>query len=977
MRVSTSLMAVCGLLLISAMVLSVQAEHFASTISSLPRFQSASGGFRDSPRAEESLEATADALFLSSLYGLRNTINAAGVPEFVRGFRNSDGGYGAGKSDVASTRAAVLAYAHLEFTIPDPTETANFVRSLIDPQNSLFGARPGARGDLQSTAYALEILDLLGEGKRGLSQVVGGLNTYLSAHVTTDGSTQYFNFPSEPLSLTSANFYAVYIASRIEFEFDSPDQWASFVSQMQAPSGGFFADFSRSSITFQSSAHAVGTLRLLHDAAGASVAGTVNTAALRAFCASAPFDLRSAYSAHYAVALTDHFRENFKFFVSYSTADGTPVTDSLVIQGTRLKPELTVRAFSGSAHVGLTAGTTVQFEDGTSDVSELRFDHQSQQYIASKFISADSLGAVSFQFNMRQFVVGIGEISFSVSSEKSVGYAVEVTANAVHDITGQVVKEGKDVSVGTTFNFDVAMSSVLESSITAGDFNLVFSVLDSSNVAIHREVIAGQGNTKDLTFAYTFSESNIPSGDLGFAFQVQGPNGNVHSTAVKKYRLSIPMVATDITFSGASDGLKYQLGDTVSVTIQPGSYPDLRSVTSFTTTDFAGTDIGNTRSFFLDCVTEKGSVVRSIPASAGQNGRYTFSFDLDTTLDSVGSTDIVFRYQAATGESITLQNYDSDEQQLYDDSEPLAVTVDTELHITDVIEQPSGGDFFYGNIISFQFEVKDLVSGEYVSAGERGNVYMALTHTSAELGGRTFTSVKVPAEEGDASSFTINWEINPNAVKGESTLVLIAEDADENQVDLFKESSKEAVSYTVNIGGELDIESSTFSSSDFFSSHTAHIVDFTLSCQGKSLRNAKLRTSVVYGGEEVYSAPVAYDDEGYSVSWTTDHRSSPSGTYTVRVFRETDQSKAEESEEWKQKQLRQKLREVELSGETFDQEAFLASLEVESDSEPLFEVSYYHKEVSRGAPPVKVEWMVMLGLITAFVYASKKKVNYE
>lgn len=977
MRVSTSLAALCGILLLSALVLSVQAEHFASTVSSLPRFQGTTGGFRDSPRVEESLEATADALFLSSLYGLRNNINAAGVPEFVRGFRNSDGGYGVGKSDVASTRSAVLAYAHLELTIPEPTETANFVRSLIDPQNSLFGARPGARGDLESTAFALEILDILGEGKRGLSQVVGGLNTYLSAHVTTDGNSQYFNFPSESLSLASANYYGVYIASRIEFEFDAPEQWTAFVAQLQAPSGGFFTDFSQSAITFQSSAHAVGSLRLLHDAAGADVGGTVNTGALRAFCNSAPFDLRSAYYAHYAVALTDYFRENFKFFVSYSAADASPVQDT-VIQGTRLKPELTVRAFSGAAHTGLTAVVTVTYEDESSDISDLRFDGSTQQYVATKFFAADVLGAVSFQYSMRLFVVGIGEVSFAVSSEKTVGYNMQVSANAVHDMTGQVVQEGKDVSVGTTFNFEITMSNVAEPSITEGDFNLIFSVLDSANIAINREVLTGSGNSKALAFAYTFAESNIPSGDLGFAFQVQGSSGKVHTTAVVKYRVSTPMVASDITFFGTNDNHEFQLGDTVRVSFQPGSYPDLRTVTSFTTSDFSGTDIGTARQFFLDCVTDKGSVVRSIPATAGEAGAYKFEFDLETTFDSIGSTELVFRYQAANGESIVLQNYDSAEGQLYDDAEPVAVSVQTDLHLADVVEQPKGGDFFYGNVISFQFEVKDHVSGEYVSAGERGNAYMVLTHTDAELGGRTFTSVKVPAEEGDGSSFVINWEINPNAVKGASTLQLVAEDADENQVELLEESGKNAVQLQVNIGGDLDIESSTYSSTDFFTSHTAHIVSFTMECQGKALKDAKLRSSVIYGGAAVYDAPVSYDEEGYSISWTTDHRASPSGTYTVRVFRETDQSKAEENEEWKQKQLRQKLREVELSGENFDAAAFLASLEVESDdAEPLFEVSYYHKEVSRGAPPVKIEWMVMLGLIAAFVYASKKKVNYE
>jgi len=81
---------------------------------------------------------------------------------------------------------------------------------------------------------------------------------------------------------------------------------------------------------------------------------------------------------------------------------------------------------------------------------------------------------------------------------------------------------------------------------------------------------------------------------------------------------------------------------------------------------------------------------------------------------------------------------------------------------------------------------------------------------------------------------------------------------------------------------------------------TVFVVDFLLLCEGKRLEDAQLKANVLYlspTGEKktLFTIPVAVGENGtYSVSWSTAHEASPSGTYRVIIYRETDRLRSSE-----------------------------------------------------------------------------------
>jgi hypothetical protein len=83
----------------------------------------------------------------------------------------------------------------------------------------------------------------------------------------------------------------------------------------------------------------------------------------------------------------------------------------------------------------------------------------------------------------------------------------------------------------------------------------------------------------------------------------------------------------------------------------------------------------------------------------------------------------------------------------------------------------------YGQEVSFSFIVKDTWTESPVQRGAGDSTaFLALRHTDKQ--GKTFTSTKVRANpERDATGatiFKVNWEVDPNALKGAGQLVLFA-----------------------------------------------------------------------------------------------------------------------------------------------------------------------------------------------------------
>jgi hypothetical protein len=290
----------------------------------------------------------------------------------------------------------------------------------------------------------------------------------------------------------------------------------------------------------------------------------------------------------------------------------------------------------------------------------------------------------------------------------------------------------------------------------------------------------------------------------------------------------------------------------------------------------------------------------------------------------------------------------------------------------EILAKPESTNFFYGNEIAYRLRVTDSITGSPVTVGQQGGIFLKLYHHDTQKD-KSFLSTKLAASQ-DADDLVIHWKVNPNAASGSGSLELVAEGPGGDEMPLLVNGKQ--FKTQIEIGGEIKEDVQMFSTDDFYSSQTAFIVQFQLSCNSVPLHDVKLRAIIFYEGEEIGSTPVGVSGDYYLASWNSLHIEAESGTYAVRFYREADQQRASENEEWKQKQLRDKQREAELSGETFDEAAFLASLE-SVEVEPLFSVTIPHRQVSRGGLPFGTEWLIFIPTVIGFLYFDRIKAQYR
>jgi hypothetical protein len=970
-------------------------RNYIDVVTHLERFQTPAGGFSLVEGGKPSLEATSNALFLSSLFALRKKINQQEVARYLQTLENGDYGYGktaGASSDLESVRQAVLSYQHLGMAVPNVGNVASFIKSLYDSQTNLFAPRVGEKGDLKSTALAFQALEYLGELQRQWVQdIFEKVRTFLGKHVQL-ANNAHFSFEEKALSAVSANYYGVVLGSYVGFDFVSLPKWASFVVALQSPQdGGFFTGPDRRAMTPESTAHAVATLRLLQQTKG-NTEQFVNAIAgdsLVKYVVSVPGDLRSVAQAHLAVALSNVFSRNFETRVHYEFLRASGSAGKKVVQGTQLKPVISVKTFDGMPHAGLDVEAVITYES-TGETVKTKLQLKGEHYASNDFFdTTNRLGAMDFHYTISCYVVGVGEISFDLHDAKQVGYGVAVDARARLDVADKQFAQGETVAVGTDFAFGVSLHNQTHSDLHSGDFNVVFSVLDSSLVAIHSETVDGKQNAKPIRFTYTLKTSSLPAGDLVFKFDIVSATGVVHTTEVVKYHLSVPMIATQITFEGVAEGApKYKIGETVRVTIEPASFPDLRTVAPYPAKNVSGKDASDQRKFVMDVHSRGGALLRTVAGkaqSSQDSSKYVFEVPVTATLDSIGVNVVSFRYVTVSGASFDLSNYDSRLGEVIEDSASLFYTVNANLQTVDVEEQPKATTFAYGQTIEFRFRVKDSLSGLYVHKGENGqaNVYLSLKHTD-ETKGKEFVSANVAAEEVINATgekvFVIEWAINPNAVQGAGVLSLSAQDADGNVIDLHDATTKKPVQLDVTVGGDIQVEHVSYSTSDAATyRETAFVIQFGLTCQNESLKSAQLRASVYRDGQLVASfLPVATNDEGvYSVSWGGSHDATPSGVYTLKFFREVDRKRAVEAHEFqeKRKKREEQLKQIEEGSETAS-EADKEELIVENIVSPLFEISHSHSAPSTSKLPIRAEVILAFLLGGAFLAISYQKKHY-
>jgi len=327
---------------------------------------------------------------------------------------------------------------------------------------------------------------------------------------------------------------------------------------------------------------------------------------------------------------------------------------------------------------------------------------------------------------------------------------------------------------------------------------------------------------------------------------------------------------------------------------------------------------------------------------------------------------VSFHYETAHGKKIQLQNYDSKLGELLEEGKHLTYSVNTELHVTNVKGSIKDGKLDYGNEVKFSFQVVDKITKKLVFAGsEQSTAYLVLKHKE-ENRPLPFTSNKQAAQQvfdkdGNPSSFSIAWSVNPNAVKGKGFLELVAQGADGKEIPIFEEASKSQWRINVEIGGTLSVSDRKFSS-DFDEDDTVFFVEFDISCQTKQLNDAQLNAVISHSltgtpdvKTPVISLPVTHGRQGgrYQVSWTKPTKQVKAGEYIVDFYREVDRRRA------------------------LEKTSSAAATDNESKLEPLFSISFYHAGASGTKFPIKLEVIALISVGGAFFWMVFQKMEIE
>ena len=936
---------------------------FSTVVSSFSEFQDSEGGFRTTKRVHgSSLEATSSALFLASLYGLRHKVNPPELTRYLQIFENADGGYAfkAGEpSHLEATRQVILSYQYLGIPFPNSLSVATFIRDLFRPESGLYAATGSQNGDIKSTALALQSMKLLGEIERAYVQdTFKGINSYLKKYQHS-GEKSFFNFSDSTLSPLSANYYGLVVASFTGLQLSSPKSWANFIIGLQETTGGFSGNPSRTiKPSYESAFHAISSLLILKSVQLADLNSLKN------FLEAAPTDLVEAGYAHHTLALTPLINDYFETSISYEVLDSSPIKDRIV-QGTKVKPVLSIHTFN-TPHSGF--DVSVQWTYGErKETRKLEYLTESHQYATVEFHDTSNLlGTIKFDFELRNHVPEVGEIQIRTSDEKKVGYGIVVESTSV-DANGRDLVEGDSVSVGSEFKFNVRLHNHTEKNFRSGPFSVIFTVFDSSSAKIHRETMDCSRNRFAIQFSYSLKLNSIPAGELRFVFDVENEDQQVHTSHTIFYRLTIPMIAQGLSIkaNGLSVAGPLKFGDKISLTAKPANFPDLQATHELNLTDSDNRRVS--RRFVAELSSPRGTLLHQVDGKPDIHGRvYHFEFTVLPSLDFVGTNIITFSYVSANGDKHRLLNYEEATGELFDDNFHLNYTVQAEFYMTGT-QTPIKSDLFYGNEVALSFKVQDKISKQFVKKGNSdANVYLFLKHQDSEKK-RSFTNAEVAADQ-EGEVFTLNWSVSPNAIRGAGVIVIATKDADGKENPLYQEgTNKELTSFPVTIGGDIEVSSKTFTSGSLLSQtkETSFVVQFSLSCQQQTLKDAQLRVNVTHKATQTVIAglPVVSDGENlYQVSWALPSSQASTGQYVLEFFREVDRQRATENKDFRE---RQKRLGIDISDAS------------EDELKAFFELVVDHRPATSARLPIRTELLVLGLLFGAYVVLAKKKFEYS
>eukprot|EP01128_Nolandella_sp_AFSM9_P007635 TRINITY_DN4239_c0_g1_i1.p1 TRINITY_DN4239_c0_g1~~TRINITY_DN4239_c0_g1_i1.p1 ORF type:complete len:952 (+),score=330.80 TRINITY_DN4239_c0_g1_i1:67-2856(+) len=913
-----------------------------NVVAGLPSLQTSSGGFAAYEGGSPSLISTQQSLMLSSLFGLGREIDVSAAVSFVATLKNSDGGYAntaGGKSTLSATRAAVYALANAGVEVPAKAQVAEYILSVFDSDINLFADVSGGDGNLVSTAAALQSLAQLGL-LADKEDLIANVQVALEDEKLSASGINFFS------GSTEENAAGLVAASFTSLDLGDADAWVAFFKARQNESGGFDEDTSPDSQSRAEDAFAaLSALVALGKSTGSQgLVDSIDSRGLLQFVSRLPQQLSAAAFGFGAVAQTRAFDQVLLSQFTYET-DNTnfPVRGDKVTTGVSVRPSLSVSSLV--PHSGLTVALQIRAGMDSEDF-EMAYNPDFRTYVATEsYDTSKYLGALSITARVSVVVPEIGTVAFRITDRLLSSYEINVDATVTAP-NGDVVTTGGDIDVGTKFEFAVTLGDAQTPipGLLSGPFDLILAVKDSSLVVIGQQNFDGDGNTKPITFSYTLENAALPAGNLQFNFYI-----GVHTSFRLDYSVGLPMVVTDLVNSKKAA----TLGDSVEVSFKPAS------ATNGKATQYSSLDVnGKTgiRRFFLDVVTPAGAPVATYPGTSTSDDEdvlaYTFTIATGSSFQLIGEFELQFRYQTSDGESIAVSNYDGSKLV----SEPITLSVSAALKVSEVDNKsfPKEKELKYGDTVAFTFKVSNSATGDAVSPTADSTVVLALRNTNKD--GSKYTSTEVAATfDAETDQYSISFIVNPNAQKGAGVFELLGKNAGGDYVALATESEAQWA-VPVEINGDITVQEEVFAGSyvdgrlanDKSALFSYFFIPFTLGAEGENLEGANLFAVVKndYGATGI-EGPVAQaqDEEGavigYQASFVQTIDQTPSGSYTVEFYLESDKQRGLDT------------------------------------VEPFFTVSFPFKARSNPIFPIRLEIVALVLLASAFLSLSFKKMELE
>lgn len=815
-----------------------------------------------------------------------------------------EGGLYTSKAGVPVTTESLrdgLVVATYTGTNIEKSSVESFLRSLYDSESKLFAPRVGGVPSPKATAEALEIVNLAGiAGRDWTAKVLGEIKAYLPT-LLSGGA---FVFPaSESTGVASSdrelfdnNVYAIVAAqiAGVPLAAHSADLVAHFSERLSARAGFSYA--AGTAPSFEATVQAVRALRALERSTHTSIIESLpNREGIMQAIWYVPADLSKVGPAHHTFARLPNMKDGFGISVTLDTPSAVRIDESnpSIVSGTPVTPFVYVAPWGVQPHAGVDVEVTLSHKSGSDKKYKLLFNEERMGFTTEEAFSTESkLGELTATAAVQVPVAGGDVITLKSRVKFNIGYVMNVKPAA--KVAGRDIKVGEAVTVGTEFNFEASLSTT--AALTSGAFDLVFSVLDSSDVLIAQTNKNYNKQGAETThFNFELKQANLPAGALTFKFHVLDHATNtIHTSQRYTYDLQLSMVASQIKVGdGASFKPTYKLGETATVSIVPASFPDLVNLHTYAAVDAAGEDASQRRAFYLDTM-DAGTVLRSFAGVASTdaqgNVKVEFTVTFPAVFDAIGTHALRFRYAPASGQDVILANYDSNASELLDENVELGFEVNPDLYIADLTDAPKGGSLSYGDLVRFSFKIKDRVTGESVLASYGAAstpIFLALAHKDAA--GKSYISARHAISADPRGGFEAQWVVNPNAISGKGTLQLLAVVLGGREIALPTENAK-TFGVNVVIGGEISHTAVVKQVSVPTASHAAALVEFTLTCQERRLSGALLTASLLQDGKLVASIPVARSDNEavYSVSWNIREADAASASYQVAIHRQAD-----------------------------------------------------------------------------------------